>query len=271
MSDKKLNLEYKTDLKYTVDVAKLLGILLCVWPSDYRKFSIQAILKLIVNIFGGFLMISIVVSNFLCVAYVAESNEEKFDILGPTFFYGMSTLKYFLFLYRSEALGKSFEHLEEDWMKVDSKEKREIMLKNAKFGRSMAIYFAFFLYSGGAGHHFFKPLLTESILTEMNISVKPYPSPVYGEIFNTGYSPLHEFTFAGVIIGDLFIISMGSFTFNTSAVLLIHACGQFEIINLDLRDLVSGLSEKKSTAQERLVAIIKSHIRVLRYKDQKLY
>ncbi|XP_043483822.1 odorant receptor 13a-like [Leptopilina heterotoma] len=233
---------------------------MCVWPNDFQKSSIGAIIKFIVNISAGFLMSCVVISNILCIAYKAESNEEKFDIMGPTFFYGMSTLKYFLFLYRAEALKKSFEHLEEDWMYVDTKE-REIMLKNAKFGRIMSIYFAIFLYSGGAGHHFIKPFLSDSILTEMNISVKPFPSPVYGGIFNTGYSPLYEFTFAAVIIADMFIISMAPLTFNITAILLIHACGQFEIINLNLHDVVSGLSKKESTAQERLVAIIKSHIR----------
>ncbi|XP_051162871.1 uncharacterized protein LOC127282581 [Leptopilina boulardi] len=269
MSIKKLNLNYKSDLKYTLDVAKLLGKIICLWPINSEKFPIKAIIKIIINIIACSLMTGVIISNILCTAYKAKNLDEKIDIIGPTFFYTVCLLKYCFFLYRSESFKKCLKFIKEDWMQVNVNEEREIMLKNAKFGRTMSIWCTILMYSGGSGHHFFKPLLSDSFLTEMNISVKPYPSPVYGDIFNTGLSPLHQLTFGTVFFTDFIMLSMGVYSFNISTIFLIQACGQFEIIVLNLHNLVEGLNEnKKNTVEKRFIDIVKRHTRVLSYVSQ---
>ncbi|XP_051162884.1 odorant receptor 82a-like, partial [Leptopilina boulardi] len=128
----------------------------------------------------------------------------------------MSLLKYFLFLYRSESFKKCLKYIENDWMQVNVNEEREIMLKNAKFGRTISIWCTILMFSGGSGHHFFKPLLSDRILTKMNISVKPYPSPRFIAIVKQHTRVLSYVSQLEMVFSEIFLVEILGCAINLS-------------------------------------------------------
>ena len=69
---------------------------------------------------------------------------------------------------------KCMRHVQDDWRKIDC-EQEDVMTKNAKYGYYLTITSAIFMYNGGFWFYFVKPLIAEPILTERNISIKPFP------------------------------------------------------------------------------------------------
>ncbi|XP_043484245.1 uncharacterized protein LOC122512468 [Leptopilina heterotoma] len=198
-----------------------------------------------------------------------KSVHEKVELIGPTNFYIMSLSKYLILLYRGETVKKCFKHIEEDWKFCSIHENyRQIMLKNAHYGRYLIILCAIFMYCGGFGYHLVRPLVSEKIITHENITVIPYPAPVYGKFLNTGYSPYYEIIFILLLVADFVLFSATVVPFSFASVLTLHACGQLEIATIYLNDLVSETRKETNFAHERLIIIINSHLRVLSFVSQ---
>lgn len=259
-------LAYKNDVKYTVKLSRILALILGLWPINFDDSFWKKIVKFTLNVIACFLMFCSILSNVLTITYEMKSVHEKVELVGPTNFYIMSLSKYLILLYRGETVKKCFKHIEEDWKFCSIRENyREIMLKNAHYGRYLIILCAIFMYCGGFGYHLIRPLVSEKIITAENVTVIPYPAPVYGKFLNTGYSPHYEIIFILLLVADFVLFSATVVPFSFASVLTLHACGQLEIVTIYLNDLVSETRKETNFAHERLIIIINSHLRVLRF------
>lgn len=258
------NLTYKEDVKFTINLCRILALILGLWPIKFNDSTFKKIIKFLINMCACFLMFCAILSNILSAIFEMNETYQRVEITGPTNFYIMSLSKYLLILFRGKSVEKCLKYIEEDWKFVKSKKQREVMLKNAQYGRYLIIVCAVFMYGGGFGYHLVRPLVSEKIITEMNITIIPYPAPIYGKALNTGYSPYYEIIFVTLLIADFVLFSATVVSFSYAAVLTLHACGQLEIIMLYLNDLVNESEEKKNAAHERLIVIVNSHLRVLR-------
>lgn len=253
-----------SDSNMESETLRTIALTLGLWPTSSRDSLTKKIVKRFINILACCLMTFVIVSNILCGIFEITNMDQRVELVGATNFYLMSLTKYLLLLFRGQSIEKCLKYVRDDWQVIKSKLQRDVMMNYAQFGRQMTIICAIFVYFGGLGYQVLKPLSAEKIITEMNISITPFPSPVYGKKLTNGLSPVYEILYGILIVADFYLFSSTVATFSIAAVFTVHACGQFEIIFLYLNDLVNESEGKIGTAQERLIVIVNSHLRVLR-------
>lgn len=138
------------------------------------------------------------------------------------------------------------------------------MIKSAKFGNYIINTCAGFMYIGGSFYHLLIPLTANSIVTQQNITVQPFPSPAYGAFFTSGISPVYEIVFAIQAFSGIINDTMNVMTFSLAAVLILHSCGQFNVIIMHLNNFVTEAKENRKGNHDFLVMIVRRHLRVLR-------
>ncbi|XP_051162684.1 odorant receptor 63a-like [Leptopilina boulardi] len=251
------------------ETLKLISLLLGLWPTSFLDSMLKKIIKLIINLIACSLMIFVIVSNILYGIYqINNTMDQKVELIGATNFYIMSLTKYLLLLFRGKSIRKCLEYIDDDWRLAKfSSKNREIMLNYAQFGRYMTIICAIFMYFGGIGYQVLKPISSGKIITEMNITITPFPSPVYGKKLTSGFSPIYEILYGTLIVADFYLYSATVVAFSIAAVLTIHACGQFEIVIYYLNDLVNQTNNNNND-QEKLIVIVNSHLRILSFVSQ---
>ncbi|XP_033212294.1 putative odorant receptor 92a [Belonocnema kinseyi] len=254
---------HESFLKYSVRGCRAISLLIGLWPMGFSP--IQKIMKFILNFTCCFLLSFVFISSVLHGSLVMKDLEQKVKLTGPTSFLLMCISKYTLLMYRGKGLEKCLSHIQEDWKQIKDKEQVEVMTKNAKFGDYLTIVSAIFMYCGGFWFHFLRPFIAEAIVTEKNITIKPYPAPVFGTFFTNGYSPIYEIVFAAHLITGFVEYSATVSAFSFAAVLALHACGQFDVVMLLLHDIVSGDKQKHKSVRERLKVTVDRHLRVLSF------
>ncbi|XP_043483820.1 uncharacterized protein LOC122512178 [Leptopilina heterotoma] len=262
----KESIDFNSDMES--ETLRTIAITLGLWPTSSLDSLTKKLVKRFINILACCLMTFVIVSNILCGIFEITNMDQRVELVGATNFYLMSLTKYLLLLFRGKSIEKCLKFIREDWQLIKSSLQREVMVNYAQFGRQMTIICATFVYFGGLGYQVLKPLSADKIITEMNISITPYPSPVYGKKLTNGLSPIYEILYGTLIVADFYLFSSTVATFSIAAVFTVHACGQFEIIFLYLNDLVNKSDEKTGTAQERLIVIVNSHLRVLSFVSQ---
>ena len=109
----------------------------------------------------GFLLIPCGLHTFL-----EEPNPAiKLKLIGPMSFCLMAIGKYCALVRHTGEIGECLEHVEKDWRTCKDKGELEIMMRNAKVGRFLAVLCAFFMYGGGLFYHTIMPLSSGRIAT----------------------------------------------------------------------------------------------------------
>ncbi|XP_043483824.1 odorant receptor 13a-like [Leptopilina heterotoma] len=146
--------------------------------------------------------------------------------------------------------------IEEDWQEADTVNHRSVMMRSAKFGNFIIIICASFMFSGGFFYHILIPLTAPAVVTENNITVQPFPTPAFGKFFTSGYSPVYQIVFTVQAFTGIFNDTLNVMTFSLATVLILHSCGQFDVLILTKNDISS---------HSRLVLIVQRHLRVLSF------
>ncbi|XP_051162637.1 odorant receptor 43a-like [Leptopilina boulardi] len=262
------NKTYKSDIRYAINTCRNIALFLGLWPNNnnVKKSLLKKSLKLIINFTSILLMTFVIISCILFGTFELKLMSQRIILTGPTSFYVMAFMKYSIILFRSDDLENCLKIIENDWQYINYKQ-RQIMLKHAKFGRIITIFCAIFMYLGGFWFHVISPLTAEPIVTEKNISIQPFPSPVYGKFLTSGQSPIYEIIYIAELIVGFIMYSIAITTFSFAAILTIHACSQFEIVILNLDNLFSGI-EKYSDLHDKLIVTVNSHLKVLSFVSQ---
>ena len=255
---------YKEDTKASIKLCRLFALIIGLWPTYFENSMFQRILKFIIQSTYYSITLFTYISSILYIIFVLNELHPRLLIVGPLTFWSMLMAKYSIFLYRSKDIKKLIKIIEEDWQIVETSEHRGLMMKNMKFARSVTIICASFMFGGGLSYHLLIPLTADSIVTEMNITVQPFPSPAYGSFFTNGLSPIYELVFIVKVLTGVMNDTINVTTFSLFAVLILHTCGQLDVIMLHLNNLVSTTKESQDVFHDRLVMIIKHHLRVLR-------
>ncbi|XP_043483819.1 uncharacterized protein LOC122512177 [Leptopilina heterotoma] len=222
---------YESD--YAINSCKPIALIVGLWPIHFQNSPSGKVISIILNFAAILFMMFRFTSNIL---------------------YGIG-----------EKIEKCFKVLEEDWCRIENDEQRDVMMKNAHFGRYITVICTIFIYLGGFGYNVLIPLMSGSIITHLNISVKPFPSPVYGKFLKSGISPIYEIVFGSQILSAFFLYSVTPVAFSFVAVLTMHACGQFEIVTLYLNNLYNKFQDEKNSVHEKFIILVNSHLRVLSF------
>lgn len=256
---------YKEDTEKIIKFCRFLSLVLGIWPLKTSSIFDNKLFRLFQRISYYCLTFFTYFSSILHIIFVLKDVHSKLVVIGPVFFWTMLLLKYTLFLKRSGSIEKCISMIEEDWRDIESSEHREVMIKSANFGKHMINVCASFMFIGGSLYHLLIPLTANSILTVNNVTVQPFPSPAYGDFFTSGLSPVYEIVFTILAISGTLNDTLNVMTFSLAAVLIVHSCGQFDIIIRQLNALITEVNESPKKNHKRLIDIVQKHLRVLRY------
>ncbi|KAG6804468.1 odorant receptor 35 [Apis mellifera caucasica] len=196
-------------------------------------------------------------------------------MIGPFSFCIMAAIKYYVLLSRGSHIGKCIEDIRVDWFRVSSHnclEDRKIMMENARIGRSLAIFCAGFMYSGGFFYTTVMPLCTKRTEIIDNEIVRSQAFPIYRGLLDPRTSPSFEIVQLMQCLAGFVIYSVTVGSCSLAAIFVMHACGQFQILVTKLRRLIDGLKGDKDMEnivhEQRLGNIVEHHLHILGFISQ---
>ena len=255
-------LKSEDDFEYVFKMNRPIAKILCIWPFSFNS-SIGQIIKLFVKV--TYIVLGLCyISNYVLIGIFEDTIFlEKMVLIINTNFTLSQIFKYTMLWIHEKKVKACLIHVKEDWQKCEKMEERELMMKNVTFCHNLATFFGIFMYGGAFLYCVIKPVMMGTIVTEMNITIKPFPTITYGEY--TMESPVYEIIFILEVFTNFFIFSASFSTFTFTSILSIHACGQFELIILKLSQLFIGEGKGENELNEELNLIFKQHLRILRY------
>nr|UEN71263.1 olfactory receptor 80 [Gregopimpla kuwanae] len=187
-------------------------------------------------------------------------------LFGPLSFYIAHFLKLACIVFRCKTIKLCMDHVENDWMRIESENDREIMTSNVRVGRGLTILFGAFIYGSGMAYHAIMPLWSGSTINELNQTVRPLVYPGYDIFVESQMSPTYEIIFCTTCVSAFVVYTVTTAACNIAAIFVTHACGQIQIVMSRLESLVDGIDGNGNSRkiQGRISFIIKCHVRVLR-------
>ena len=236
------------------------------WPQISASSSLYKILILL----QIFICLSIiVVPTVPCILYVlfeAKNIQQKLRPMIPLIHRFMSSMHYWVLLKRTDDIQKLIRHMETDWNLVQRIGERKVMLQHAKFGRFITIICGIMMQGSclllGLGQSMRTATIT---IGNETFTTRSMTCPIYSKIIDTRFTPQNEIA---VILQQLVILVISTCTVggcSLAAVFAIHACGQLNVLYLWLQELIENQTEKNDKAEQKLAAIVKHHLRILKY------
>lgn len=248
---------------YVINSCKPLALCVGLWPINYKHSQIRKIISIILNIIAILLILQRFLFTVIFSTFVLKSITLRIAISAPACYHICNLIKYIVILFRIEKIEKCLKIMKEDWRYIENNEQHEVMINNAKTGRYIIFICTSIIFLSGLGYNILAPLLSHSIVTHRNITVKPFPSPVYGKFFTSGQSPIYEIIFAVQLVTAFFLYSVTAVAISYIAILTMHACSQFDIVMIYLNKLID-IQDKEKTVHKKFVIIVNTHHRVVR-------
>lgn len=257
-------LSYIEDNEYSIQPIRWLLKPISLWPVSDSSIK-EKIVSDILLITCIFLIVGTMVPCALGI-FLDETKdmETKVREFGPLSNWALASLKYCSLLTHVGDIRQCIEHVETDWKTVTKTEDRELMLRNAKIGRFIALFAAMFMHSGVFSYSIFRGLTMEEPASESNMSIRSLPFAFYNKIVDTTTSPAYELVFAMQFLSTFVVNSVAVATCSLTAVFVMHACGQLKILMSLLNNLTSEESEKGNSTKQKFAVIVEHHLRVLR-------
>lgn len=258
-----MTLRYMEDNEYSIQPIRWLLKPISVWPVANSSIK-EKVFSDFVLITCVFLIVGTMVPCALGI-FLDETKdiETKVRDFGPLSNWVLASLKYCSLLTHVSDIRGCIKHVEADWRFVTKTEDREVMLKNAKIGRFIALFAAAFMHSGVFSYSIFRALTMEESVSETNVSVHSLPFAFYNKIVDTTTSPAYELVFVMQFLSTFVVNSVAVATCSLTAVFVMHACGQLKILMSLLNNLTEG-NEKRNSTRQKFAVIVEHHLRVLK-------
>ncbi|XP_020295550.1 odorant receptor 4-like [Pseudomyrmex gracilis] len=249
---------YQRDIRYVFKLNHWILGSIGIWPIAIRGASEIAIT--IWNIALSFTVVP-------CALYIVYDEKDiivRLKIFGLLAFCLTAMIKYCILAIRRPKILRCIEYVKSDWWQVSFRSDREVMLKYAATGRNLTIIGASLMYTPGIIYHAI-PLCSEPIVVD-NQTLRPFVYPTHSEFRRSQISPFYEMVYVAHCMCGYTIYSITAGTCGLAALFATHACGQIQVIISRLENLVEGNKfEQTSNVHQRIVAIVKSHVRIVRF------
>ncbi|XP_036146795.1 uncharacterized protein LOC105835747 [Monomorium pharaonis] len=253
--------------EYSIQPIRWLLKPISVWPVTDSSI-VERILSVILLIVCIFLIMSTLVPCGLAI-FLDETKDVdmKMRDFGPLSNWVLASLKYISLLARVDDIRGCLKHIEMDWRAVTKVEEQEVMLRNARIGRFIAIFSATFIHCGVFSYGIFRgmALSAESAVQGNNVSMRPLPFAFYDKILDTTTSPIYEIVFVIQCLSTFVVNSVVVGTCSLTAVFVMHACAQLKILISLLDNLINERNEKRNSSQQKFAVIIEHHLKVLSF------
>ncbi|XP_015431151.1 PREDICTED: odorant receptor 4-like [Dufourea novaeangliae] len=260
------NNDHETDLNYTLEMCRWLLKPIGMWPLVKKRACKLEKATSIVILFACFTCLLFVILPSGYSAFIVEKSvQNKVKLLGPVGFCVSSAIKYCYLITKSTVFGRCIEHVQRDWQMVEQPCHRDIMLKHASFSRQLIAICAIFLYTGGMSYHTVMQFLSKE-RNKQNFTVRLLAYPCFDTLLDTQSSPTYEIVFSVHCVAAIILYTVTTAAYSLAATFVTHICGQIQIQMARLENLVAD-SRGKSSFQDRLTVIVRSHGEVLRFSN----
>ncbi|GAB1864855.1 Odorant receptor [Camponotus japonicus] len=260
------NAKYEDDIRYTVQVHRLILGLIGVWPilekPRLRERFLKGLLRAVCCLLLSFNLIPWALYMFL----ILDTFKSRLKMTGALCFYIMVPTMYCTLMLREDSIRKCVKHMEKDWQNVKDANDRKIMLDRAKAGRFILICTTLFLFASGFTYRLIQPIFRGKIIVNGNITIRPLVQGHYYIFFDPQRSPAYEIVFSIHLLIGIFVYIIMASVCGVTALFTMHACGQLEMLATWLENLPNEAQWSKShVIARRLAAIILHHIRIRRF------
>lgn len=262
------NVEYERDSEYSIQLNRWFLKPIGAWPSranqpvNVAEKLLSRCIQLICHSLIAFTVVP-------CALYILFEPDVhlKLKAFGPMIHWLMGGVNYCFLLLRSYEIRKCVDHMRTDWRQVKDAHDRELMLRNAKFGRFVSSFCAIFMQGGVCSYSIitsFTPLTVQ--IGNATITMHQLPCPFYTELVDARYSPTNEIVLVLQLLSTFIVNTITVGACSLAAVFAMHACGQLNILMVKLDKLVdvSSAKDKRDTTRQKLAAIVEHHLRTLR-------
>ncbi|EFN67337.1 hypothetical protein EAG_04798 [Camponotus floridanus] len=235
------------------------------WPESRATTIADRILSRIIQITCYILIAFTVVPCMLYFYFDEQELDIKMNSVGPVSHWIMNGINYSSLLWRGKDIRRCIEHMESDWCTVSRIEDRVVMLKYARFGRSVAGFCAVFMHCGVFSYsvvNSLSPMI--AIIDNQTVIMRRLPCPFYSKLMDTSRDPINEIVLAMQFLSGFIANSITVGACSLAAVFATHACGQFAVLYSWLSELVDEEEEKRSV-ECKLANIVEQHLRVLNF------
>ncbi|XP_050457519.1 odorant receptor 83a-like [Cataglyphis hispanica] len=260
------NSNYEDDIRYTVQVHRLILGLIGMWPI-FKKVQLRKRLsKVVLRTVRCFLLSFNLIPWALYMFLILDTFKSRLRMIGGLCFYSMVPAMYCTLMLWENNIRECMKHIEKDWQNVRDANDRRIMLDRAKAGRFILICATIFLFTSGFSYRLIQPIIRGKIVVNENITIRPLVQSNYFVFFDPQRSPAYEIVFSmHLLTGIVIYITMASVCGVTS-LFTMHACGQLEMLAAWLEDLLNEDQSKNNyVVAQRLAAIIMHHVRIRRF------
>ncbi|XP_025265282.1 uncharacterized protein LOC109610063 isoform X2 [Camponotus floridanus] len=260
------NAKYEDDIRYTVQVHRLILGLIGVWPIFKKSRLQKRFLKGFVRAMCCLLLSFNLIPWALYMFLILDTFKSRLKMTGALCFYIMVPTMYCTLILREDSIRKCMKHMEKDWQNVKDENDRKIMLDRAKAGRFILICATLFLFASGFTYRLIQPIFRGKIIVNGNVTIRPLVQGHYYIFFDPQRSPAYEIVFSIHLLIGIFIYIIMASVCGVTALFTMHACGQLEMLSTWLENLLNEPQWSQShVIARRLAAIILHHIRIRRF------
>lgn len=256
------NLKSVSDFEFASERNSLIMKLIGLYPySSTLNIKNFMIIKT-QNIICYFCMFFVLVPCFLHVLIKEQNSYIKLKMVAPLCFSVVGVAKYSMILYRRKEILSCLKNVTEDWQCISNETFRNIMLKNSRVGRSLALLSILCMYGGGFSYRMINPLLATRHVNSQNVTIRPLSYPSYFIFFDVQKSPAYEVVFSLQIFSGFIVYSASICCCTLAAFLVMHAAGQLEILIHLLYELPQKSTEYNSS--RKIALLVQHHLRIIR-------
>ncbi|KAF3054533.1 Odorant receptor 131 [Nylanderia fulva] len=258
----KQNESHISDFYYAVQISICLLKPIGAWPLDDTSRLKIALHKLHMAT-GMFLIL------FTIVPMIVQMIKEKWSaflilrMICPLLFTMAIFARYILLLWHQDRLKSCIEHVTDDWRSTIIAEDRDIMLANAKTGRTFGIVSVAFMFSCGALYYML-PMVLPNAINEDNVTVRVHPSPCEFLVFDSKASPAYEIVYFFQLLSGCTAYSAFCGICSLMAHFVTHVCGQCDVLTAFFQDIVNDGKHNNGSIENRIATAVTRHLRLLR-------
>nr|UEN71184.1 olfactory receptor 1 [Gregopimpla kuwanae] len=258
--------DFKSDASFAVHLSRRYLKVLGIWRSDDQFFwRLITNISMLICYFG--LGMS-VVPTFIFIAVKVEDPIGKIRLIGPWSFCLMAALKYYFLRSHRCDIENCMKNIELDWIRIEYKSRRDVMLEHARYGHLVTMICAGFTYSGGllfAILPFVLGNLGPFEASNGNIS-RSHSLPSHFVFFDASETPAYEIIYFIQVITTFMMHSITVASYSVAVVIVMHACGQLKLLMDKITQLVENEDGKKERSlDDRMSDVISHHVRTLRF------
>ncbi|XP_070159377.1 odorant receptor 4-like [Polyergus mexicanus] len=255
------NKNYKTDIKYTMQLNRFVFRLLGIWPCMDIESSFFENFSKILLILGCYLLLACeLIPTILYVINVEKRTRVRLKLLSSVMFTILAVLKYSSLVFSQNRVKNCLIRVRNDWQNVATANARKFMIDRTKTARRLLLLCSLFMYSSGLYFRTIVPLNKGKTINDRNITIRHLPCPSYFILFDGQISPAYEIMFFIQFISGFIKYTITVAICSLAALFAMHLCAQLEILMTLMNNLINEPEEKN--LDDRLAVTVEYQTRM---------